>query len=135
MGFRISNIAIGNITFEQLETLSIQNNMERFKTELLRLISQNRRLKNLETNIRLSSEELLALVDGLPELEEITIIWYNQLINSLEVILQGDHKLSIINIYFFSAGITVREFERITPSNWQLVENRDRNGLSFNRKH
>lgn len=125
---------IGNIRFGQLKTLNIKHSMDIDKTQLIRWIQQNRGLKKLQANIQMNSDELLGLLEQLPELEEISITWDGEFRNSLQVILQGAHKVNTINMYY-SGRMNVEEIETITPVNWQFVESKSGNSFSFIRKH
>lgn len=132
---RFNQQAIGNITFDHLKKFTLEASRPVFATELIRMISQNRNLQQLETNMKMNSQELLGLVRVLPALEEISFdLNMNDLFPALEALFLNRNQIKKISVQCSYINVNIKTFARIAPNSWHLVET-SVNNYSFTRKN
>lgn len=121
---------IDNITFDQLETLTIettQTDRAAVYADVMQIILQAKSLKKLEMDLRITTEELLRLVKELPKLQELSIRWQDGIFQSVATLLAENSGLNRVNLYgpYKEKWSDLKE---ITP---QIVSNEMENGISF----
>lgn len=114
--------AIGNIKFDHLDKFELRLSTNVFVPELIKIISENKGLKEVHTNMRMTSEGLLDLVEMLPKLEQISFdMATNEMFPALQTLLLENHGLSKISVHCPYSNVSVATFSEITPSTWDLV--------------
>lgn len=108
----------GNLTFDQLETFSLEKGLASYNDEIFGMIFENRGLKKIHINMRVDRDRLFEVIDRLPKLNEISIKWRPRLPDTLEELLNGSrhHGLKRINVHTYFGNIHV--FKKIAPSAW-----------------
>lgn len=111
-----------NITFDQLETFTLKRKPYHLSADLLQIIAANSDLKKVETNLEMRPEQLVGLVQALPELKEMTLYWHEGIISALQALLSGNHKIEkiLVNNCFREALVDLAE---ISPTAWEVVAN------------
>lgn len=113
---------VSNVHFDQLEALTFKVVQCVYSAEyFLEFIARNRDLKRIETNLRMTHELFNGILRELPGLREITLNWFDEVIDTLEAFFMGNHGLSKITIHQ-SDETNLADFEQIiTNSNWKVV--------------
>lgn len=113
---------VDNIRFDQLEKLQIKTDFNILVNDrFIEIIARNRGLKTFETNIRMTNESLIGLIEALPELKELTINWYDGIHHSLKTVFEGNYGLNKMTILSWgSDGPT--DFLDIILSRWIIVD-------------
>lgn len=129
--------SIRNIHFDQLEKLKIMAGPDEIATNIREMMLANRQLKQLETNLPMTYQQLVDLLAALPELRTISLYWYAGLqkqMNLLGQLLSGNHELNRINLH--QCQLNVEDFKEITPLNWQVApSDTEHNSFVFIRKN
>lgn len=113
---------IGNIQFDQLEVFKLEATWPVFAdNELIQLIAANRGLKKIQTNLQMTIGTFNSLVEVLPELNEISIRWHDEMIESLAAFFMGNGKINRINFHD-CYQIHVDDLQGDIPPNWEIVE-------------
>lgn len=112
--------AIDNIQFDQLEVLKLA--ISTYSPErIVEIIIKNRGLKKVEVDFQITEALLLELVGALPQLEELTVRFYDGILNSLRTIL-GNYGINTLNIVScYSQRMSSEDFLDFIPTNWQVV--------------
>lgn len=112
---------IGCVQFDQLEMLNLRVFYAAVADDqIIDMIAKNVALKRFETNLRITNETFIGFLQALPELQEISIDWYDEMLNSLESFFIENHGLSKINFKHFFLGNETVFMEKI-PLNWHKV--------------
>lgn len=120
---------IANVTFDQLDTFVLYDSVHMFgiRNEVIKLILNNRNLRAFRTNKCLSNGQILRLVYGLPELEEISIGWASKRPNLLNSIFNAKHpKLKRINVCYKYDTAGIEWVADIIPATWRMERNEGR---------
>lgn len=125
--------AIDNIKFDELKNLKIRSGFGRFDANLKEMVRENRGLTSLAIDFSMTRTELTELIQILPDLEELSIYWRSvrrvQILDMMEFLLIGNHKMNQINVYEL---MQANEFVEITPLNWRIAKiNRSSSDISF----
>lgn len=125
---------IGNITFSQLETLTLKTfGSITLVPELIRVFSQYTNLKKLDMNMLMTPDELLSFIQVMPILEEVSFsLSQNNMINVLAALLSDNQRLEKVHVYSRYSNWTVSKFAEITPAAWQFFTNKY--GSTFTRR-
>lgn len=126
---------IGNITFDQLDTLQLKSIVNAPATPIFRIFSQNRNLKKIVTNMISTTVDAMDVLEMWPELKEITFSFLDDAADdALEAVLLANHGLEKINVSIFSPHRRLfnERFGNNTPAPWKLVKNEKiENGFTF----
>lgn len=124
--------AIGDITFDQLETLKVEA-ADNFASEIIRLMLQYQHLKKLEIHMGLTINEMQSLVRATPSLKEFTFnLDRYEMFNIVGPLLLENHGLEKITVHSPSNKVRAETLAEVTPAAWKLVENETpKNSYSF----
>lgn len=117
---------IGNLRFDQLEIIRIsaRATATALAVEIIRLIPQNTGLKIVEIDMPITSEQLLHLVQVLPNLKEISFnLDHSSMLAALQSILVDNHVVDKVTTQSLNNEVRLEDFVEITPDSWHLVEN------------
>lgn len=110
-----------NLHFDQLNELSLNTVREEFDPEnFIEFIAMNRGLKTIETDVRLTTRTITAVLENLPELKEISVTLHPGMLHSFGAFFINHHglnKINAANCY----GVNIHDFQAIAPLNWQVV--------------
>lgn len=115
--------AIGNIKFDQLERFKLEKifGTVNFNDDLSEIISENRHLRVFESQVEMTFEQVIGLIEGLPELKEISINWSRVTNTLLEALLSENHGLNIINVANPINNAEVWAIAETIPPAWRLT--------------
>lgn len=123
---------IGNITFEQLKTFNLLNGRGFYNNELHQMIIENKGLKKIYIDMRLTQEQIFEVVEALPKLEELSLSWrrrFSGVSSAVMALLSASQKHGLKRINVHNYFEDVEQLKEITPLPWQINEER----LEFDR--
>lgn len=116
--------AIGHIQFGQLETLKIKTLLPILAGDIIAMFSQNKNLNKIELDMRMTSEELLSVVETWPNLTEISLnLYYIDVFVALRAVSWDNLGLNKIHVFDRGNNIGADVLANVTQPGWQFIFN------------
>lgn len=129
-------MSIENMEFDQLEKLKIITVPTPHYYYLVDMILENHGLRVIETNLDFIRDEIIKLLQELPDLEEISLYWYSRAqfstVGALELLFASNQRLNKITVRGCDRASVV-VLKELNPLNWELLrlEDQIRSDVSF----
>lgn len=111
---------IGNITFDRLESFTLQRKCSVRAHDLYEMIMENKGLKKIDIDTKMTHEQMMGILDSMPKLKEISLYWWDELLPTLKTFLNGQNGLNFVKVHDYDGNISF--FEEFIQLPWKISE-------------
>lgn len=128
---------LASIQFDQLESFSAYTRHFGRRDFLIDLMVKNTALRNVTMKSIFTVEQLTRLIEALPQLSEINLVWQLESLEStlnafLEHVVRSNHSVQIVIVHFVrSLDITYDQLVEVVPLGWDVYKPEPMGGLQL----